>query len=234
VSFPTDLSPAEEAQARAMLTELADRFVARGELRTPQWREVFERTWRHPYVPAYHPDRDTPAVLCLGATRSQWLEAVYSDTTLLTKLMPLPMDRTLRPAMTTIYTSSSTLPSLVLNMLELLDVTEGHRVLEVGSGYNAACSANASAAPRSPASTSIPVRALRHHGQRHGPARLVQLPGLRHRLAAAHLVRTKPRAACLSSSCSPTSAFVNYMGSRRFRCQRRARSVKTELRERLR
>jgi len=140
VSFPTDLSPAEEAQARTMLTELADRFVARGELRTQQWREVFERTWRHPYVPAYHPDRDTPAVLCLGATRSQWLEAVYSDTTLLTKLMPLPMDRTLRPAMTTIYTSSSTLPSLVLNMLELLDVAEGHRVLEVGtgSGYNAA------------------------------------------------------------------------------------------------
>jgi methyltransferase of ATP-grasp peptide maturase system len=140
VSFPTDLSPTEETQARAMLTELAERFIEQGHLRTQAWREVFERTWRHPYVPAYHPDRDTPAVLCLGATRHQWLDTVYSDTTLLTKLMPLPLDRTLRPAMTTIYTSSSTLPSLVLSMLELLDVADRHRVLEIGtgSGYNAA------------------------------------------------------------------------------------------------
>jgi methyltransferase of ATP-grasp peptide maturase system len=140
VRSPTDLSPAEQARAGARLVEMAERFTERGELCTPAWREVFERTWRHPYVPAYHPDRDTAAVLCLGASRAEWLDAVYSDTTLLTKLMPIPLDRAFRPAMTTMYTSSSTLPSLVLSMLERLDVAEGHRVLEVGtgSGYNAA------------------------------------------------------------------------------------------------
>lgn len=140
MSFPTDLNPAEQQHARALLAELAEQFTEKGTLRTSAWRKVFERTWRHPYVPAYHPDRDTPAVLCFGASRQQWLNAVYSDTTLVTKLTPIPLSRSLAPAMTTAYASSSTLPSLVLDMLECLDVTEGHRILEIGlgTGYNAA------------------------------------------------------------------------------------------------
>lgn len=140
MSAPTDLSPAESVRARTLLADLAARLAAKGDLRTPVWREAFERTWRHPYVPTFHPDRDTPAVLPFGATRDQWLDTVYSDTTLITKLQAVPLSRALRPAMTTMWTSSSTLPSLVMSMLELLDVVDGHRVLEIGtgSGYNAA------------------------------------------------------------------------------------------------
>jgi hypothetical protein len=61
VNYPTDLSPEEEGQARARLADLAEQFATKRILRTPQWREVFERTWRHPYVPGYYPDKDARA-----------------------------------------------------------------------------------------------------------------------------------------------------------------------------
>ncbi len=141
MNYPTDLSAEEQLRARARLADLAEQFTAKQILRTPAWREVFERTWRHPYVPGYYPDKDSPPVLCVdGPRRSEWLDAVYSDTTLITKLMPVPLSRSLRPAIGMTYTSSSTHPSLVLDMLEELDVADGHRVLEIGTGtgYNAA------------------------------------------------------------------------------------------------
>ena len=106
MSCPTDLSPAEELRARARLAEPAEQFTAKEILRALRWREVFERTWRHPYVPAYYPDKDTPPVLCIdGPRREEWLDAVYSDTTLITKLMPVPLARPLRPALGMTYTS---------------------------------------------------------------------------------------------------------------------------------
>jgi protein-L-isoaspartate O-methyltransferase len=140
MNYPTDLSLEEQLRARARLVELAEQFTAKEILQTPAWREVFERTWRHPYVPDYYPDKDTLPVLCIdGPRRGEWLDAVYSDTTLITKLMPVPLSRSLRPAIEMTYTSSSTLPSLVLDMLEQLEVHDGHHVLEIGTGtgYNA-------------------------------------------------------------------------------------------------
>ncbi len=138
---PTDLSPEEQLRARGRLTELAEQFTAKDILRTPVWQEVFERTWRHPYVPGYYPDKDTPCVLCVDPSRrGEWLDAVYSDTTLITKVVQVQLSRELRPATGMAFTSSSTLPSLVLEMVEELDVADGHRVLEIGTGtgYNAA------------------------------------------------------------------------------------------------
>ncbi|MGH3567120.1 MAG: methyltransferase domain-containing protein [Pseudonocardia sp.] len=138
-NFPTDLSADEQALARGRLADLGEQLAQKGSLRTPAWREVFERTWRHPYVPCFYPDKDTAPVMCIGE-RARWLDAVYSDTTLITKLVTVALSRALRPATGTAYVSSSTLPSLVMSMLEDLDVTDGHRVLEIGTGtgYNAA------------------------------------------------------------------------------------------------
>lgn len=141
LSQPTDLSAAEEHVARSRLDELADRFMADGTVCSPTWAKVFRRTWRHPYVPSYYPDIDKPSVLCVDPhRREEWLHAVYSDLTLITKIMPVPLSRALRPATGYVYTSSSTLPSLVLSMLERLDITDDSRVLEIGTGtgYNAA------------------------------------------------------------------------------------------------
>ncbi|MGH3813643.1 MAG: methyltransferase domain-containing protein [Pseudonocardiaceae bacterium] len=141
MNFPTDLSPAEQELAQARLRELAEGFTTDGTLRTPRWREVFTRTWRHPYVPSYYPELGAPCLLCIDPQRrSEWLTAVYSNQTLITKVVQVPLSRTLQPGAQPMFTSSSTLPSLVLTMLEALEVTDGCRVLEIGtgSGYDAA------------------------------------------------------------------------------------------------
>lgn len=141
MSYPTDLSPEEQELAQTQLRKLAEKLAADGALRTPQWREVFLRTWRHPYVPSYYPELGAPCLICIDPQRrDEWLDAVYSDQTLITKVEHLPHSRTLRPGTYPVFTSSSTLPSLVLTMLEALEVTGTCRVLEIGtgSGYNAA------------------------------------------------------------------------------------------------
>ncbi len=141
VSYPTDLTPQEQQIAQRRLRDLAEQFTAEGTLRTRQWREVFQRTWRHPYVPSYYPELNAPCLLSIDPQRrGEWLAAVYSDQTLITKVVQVPMSPALRPGTYPMYTSSSTLPSLMLRMLEELDVTDGCGVLEIGtgSGYNAA------------------------------------------------------------------------------------------------
>src|SRR5262249_15882333 len=113
--------------------------IAEGILRDPQWQAVFQRTWRHPYVPVYYSDLGTGPAVCAAnhAQRADWLAAVYSDVSLITKIVRVPTPR--GPGYQT-FTRSSTLPSLMLAMLEALDITDGCRVLEIGtgSGYNAA------------------------------------------------------------------------------------------------
>ncbi|MGH3833586.1 MAG: methyltransferase domain-containing protein [Pseudonocardiaceae bacterium] len=138
--YPTDLTPVEEQRARDRLAALAGRFTAEGDLRSAEWREAFLATWRHPYVPAYYPSLSEPHVLCIDPRqRATWLDAVYSNETLVTKVAPIPLSRAFRPATGWMYTSSSTLPSLVLRMLEALDVRDGHRVLEIGTGSGYTC-----------------------------------------------------------------------------------------------
>jgi methyltransferase of ATP-grasp peptide maturase system len=140
--YATDLSDEEQAIARQRLAALSQSFSADGILVSLAWRHVFQRTGRHPYVPSYYPEIDRPSVLCVGdpAQRNTWLNAVYSDQTLVTKVVQVPMSRAFSPATSPMYVSSSTLPSLILRMLETLDVRDGHRVLEIGTGtgYNCA------------------------------------------------------------------------------------------------
>ncbi|WP_241192371.1 methyltransferase domain-containing protein [Streptomyces sp. ADI96-02] len=67
----------------------------------------------------------------------QWLRIVYADGPVVTQVNDG------RPTATDafrLHTSSSSMPSIMLEMLTLLDVRAGHRVLEIGTGtgYNAA------------------------------------------------------------------------------------------------
>ncbi|MBV9313972.1 MAG: hypothetical protein JO100_09565 [Pseudonocardia sp.] len=68
-----------------------------------------------------------------GSYLGEWLDAVYSDDSLV-------VQRADAPGVEDWPTSSSTMPSLMVRMLELLNVTDDSRVLEIGTatGYNAA------------------------------------------------------------------------------------------------
>lgn len=112
---------------------LAEELAGRGVL-GDGWREAFAAIPRHVFVPAFYQldgglvDGDDPA------QREEWLAGVYSDTSLITQQAPMPGTDLM------IATSSSTRPSLMAHMLDLLQAADGHRVLEIGTGtgYNAA------------------------------------------------------------------------------------------------
>ncbi|QFG24137.1 methyltransferase domain-containing protein [Actinomadura sp. WMMB 499] len=116
---------------RARAGDLADRLVRQGAITDPVWREVVASVPRHAFVPAFYDD----ASGLVGAGDPRWLDAVYNDDTLVTQRMEHPE----QPGFAW-STSSTTRPSLMLRMLELLDVSGGMTVLEVGTGtgYNAA------------------------------------------------------------------------------------------------
>ncbi|MEU0809224.1 ATP-grasp peptide maturase system methyltransferase [Streptomyces sp. NPDC005970] len=136
-AFPT----MDEQRAAGLREVLADRLEKGGALRSPAWRAAVMAVPRHLFVPAFFRPADsprgtlwTPVTPGLVGGVDAWLTEVYSDETLVTQLDggthpadvggPVPGDPT----------SSSTLPSLVVRMLEDLEPQEGERVLEVGTG----------------------------------------------------------------------------------------------------
>lgn len=127
---------------------LVEHLTHAGVLRSDRWRCAFERVPRHVFVPRLFLDRDsdgrfTPLDGDRPECREEWLRAVYSDDTLITQLDG--DERTWKTAVATgsvtgVPTSSSSQPALMATMLEALDIEDGQRVLEIGTGtgYNAA------------------------------------------------------------------------------------------------
>uniref|UniRef100_UPI003F493967 methyltransferase domain-containing protein n=1 Tax=Streptosporangium sp. CA-235898 TaxID=3240073 RepID=UPI003F493967 len=124
----------------------AARLAAAVTPRGSGWRELVATVPRHRFVPRWW---DTPAgakyqtweVHDGAADPEEWMSAAYTDQTLITQVAGAHADHgepgrvvTGRP------TSSSTLPSLVVQMLQHGDVYDGADVLDVatGSGYSAA------------------------------------------------------------------------------------------------
>ncbi|RNL83982.1 ATP-grasp peptide maturase system methyltransferase [Halostreptopolyspora alba] len=137
-----------DEEARRLASALADQLMAEGHLRTPGWRNAFAQVPRHVFVPHAGVLETTAEgsryTLLSGDApdqRDRWLRLVYSDTTLITQLAGHPIEEQVRDGVGRGQaTSSSTAPSLMAWMLETLDASEGHQVLEIGtgSGYNAA------------------------------------------------------------------------------------------------
>ncbi|ELP65532.1 rRNA adenine N-6-methyltransferase family protein [Streptomyces turgidiscabies] len=116
-----------EERSAELRAALADTLEAGGQLTDPAWRKVFETVPRHSFVPEFWTLADG-ALRLVSAAHADWLDLVYADDALATQMTD------------GVATSSSTAPSLMLAMLQALDVADGNQVLEVatGTGYNAA------------------------------------------------------------------------------------------------
>ncbi len=112
-------------QARALRRGMVTALTSDGTLADNRWRDAFLAVPRHLLVPAYYQGSER---VDGGTDRERWLRLVYSDTTLVTQRRPDAV------------TSSGTMPSLVAMMLQALEVRDGDRVLQVGTGtgYTAA------------------------------------------------------------------------------------------------
>jgi protein-L-isoaspartate(D-aspartate) O-methyltransferase len=125
----TATSSAVEWQLRAR--ELATALTAEGAITDMAWRKAFEQTPRHVFAPRFWAldEHNAPARLIDGANPDQhgeWLSTVYSDRFLATRW-------TLKDG-ARMVTSSASQPSLVARMLHLLDLRNGQRMLEIGTG----------------------------------------------------------------------------------------------------
>ena len=115
-------------QWRHRAAALAEHLCRSGAIRAPHWRAAFAGVPRHVFVPSVL-DGETE----MNFADPSWLDLVYSDTALLTRTAAAP-DKQQLP------TSSSSQPTIMAVMLDLLAVEPEMRVLEIGTGtgYNAA------------------------------------------------------------------------------------------------
>jgi methyltransferase of ATP-grasp peptide maturase system len=115
---------------------LADELAGGGDLRSAAWRAAVEAVPREAFLTGrvYRPVHSGPSwwqpVTPKQVGQDCWLDLAYQDVTWVTQL-----DGTDAPGTPPgIPTSSSTMPGLVVRMLEDLDVRDGDRVLEIGTG----------------------------------------------------------------------------------------------------
>lgn len=111
---------------------LADLLAQQGDLHDSAWHNAVATVARHILVPAAYQQDSTGTWQSVDVTSPAGLDLVYSPATLVTALADRGMHQE--------SISSSTKPDLMLRMLEVLDVQDGHKVLEIGTGtgYNAA------------------------------------------------------------------------------------------------
>ncbi|MEF9884575.1 ATP-grasp peptide maturase system methyltransferase [Streptomyces sp. P9-A4] len=123
---------------RTLREALADRLASDGHLRSPQWRQAVLDTPRHEFLRGGYFRR----VDGVGPTGWEpvmpedptWLPAAYTDDSLVTQIAGTIAPGDIQGRIFRAPTSSSTMPGLVVRMLEELHVDDGTRVLEVGTG----------------------------------------------------------------------------------------------------
>ncbi|MGH3319149.1 MAG: ATP-grasp peptide maturase system methyltransferase [Streptosporangiaceae bacterium] len=138
---------ADDILARRLRRGLAATLTANRQMPS-EWKPVFERVPRHPFVPRVFvsPANDglyKPLDGTLPGNRKKWLRAAYTDDICVTQVdgNDDAWHRALEEgSVEGEPTCTSSQPSLMAAMLALLDLRDGHRVLEVGTGtgYNAA------------------------------------------------------------------------------------------------
>ncbi|MGH3696827.1 MAG: methyltransferase domain-containing protein [Pseudonocardiaceae bacterium] len=104
------------------------------------WAPIVADVDRAGFVPAriwFDDEHGRPQPLDRVDEPDRWQSAVYSDEPIVTQLDD---GATVWPATSNAATSSASQPSVVLSMLDALDVQHGQKILEIGTGtgYNAA------------------------------------------------------------------------------------------------
>ena len=125
VSSPETDTERTRALRQRMITGLVDS----GALTDDAWRQAFTAVPRHALVPRFYRTTDRAVIDSSNPDdHATWLDAVYSNRTLLTQITP------------TDVTSSGTMPGLLAKMLTALGINTGDNVLHVGTGtgYTAA------------------------------------------------------------------------------------------------
>ncbi|WP_073952870.1 ATP-grasp peptide maturase system methyltransferase [Streptomyces kebangsaanensis] len=123
---------------QGLRVRLAQCLTADGHLRTEPWRGAVEAVPRHEFlrggffemVEASAPTAWRPVM----PDDPQWLGRCYNDDSLVTQIAGTVVPGDIRGEILRAPTSSSTMPGLVVRMLEDLQVGDGHRVLEIGTG----------------------------------------------------------------------------------------------------
>ncbi|MFJ8308758.1 MULTISPECIES: ATP-grasp peptide maturase system methyltransferase [unclassified Streptomyces] len=135
------IEPDAEPAVSELRRQLAGQLEKGGWLRSPQWRAAVEAVPRHVFVPRFYRESGAPGITTYepvtpeAVGREEWLRLVYTDETWMTQFDGRDIDWNDPQAISNaVPTSSSTLPSLVVRMLEELDVQEGMSVLEIGTG----------------------------------------------------------------------------------------------------
>ncbi|WP_030897925.1 ATP-grasp peptide maturase system methyltransferase [Streptomyces sp. NRRL F-5126] len=127
--------------AAGLRHELVEHLAAEGQVTDPEWRAAVQDVPRHEFAPRFYVMTDAPGMTTyvpispeLVGTEA-WLRKVYSDETLITQFDGCEIDWSdPQPIRGASPTSSSTLPSLVVQMLEALDADAEATVTEYGTG----------------------------------------------------------------------------------------------------
>ncbi|MBB5922444.1 methyltransferase of ATP-grasp peptide maturase system [Actinoalloteichus hoggarensis] len=109
--------------------DLVNELVAQGKVAAPEWQAAFRAVPRHEFVSRFYEQRDDRRWQAVTADSDpeHWLTRIYTNRPLVTRLGTLHHGG-VGP------TSSSSSPALMARMLEALDIHDGHRVCEIGTG----------------------------------------------------------------------------------------------------
>ncbi|MGH3801515.1 MAG: methyltransferase domain-containing protein, partial [Pseudonocardiaceae bacterium] len=116
-------------RTRALRERMVTELVESGAITDDLWRQAFTAVPRHALVPRFYRTTDRAVIDSTNPDHElTWLEAVYSNKTLVTQITP------------TDVTSSGTMPGLLAKMLTAIRINTDDNVLHVGTGtgYTAA------------------------------------------------------------------------------------------------
>ncbi|HUR08733.1 MAG TPA: ATP-grasp peptide maturase system methyltransferase [Nonomuraea sp.] len=114
------------------------RYALAENIGSPDWREALETVPRELFlgdaVYRLDPERGWVPTHRSEMSPEEWLTLVYTDETWVTQIDGVMAENATEPVQISRPTSSSTLPSLVVMMLEAAGISEGDRVMEIGTG----------------------------------------------------------------------------------------------------